>query len=138
MHYSRCKVCKHPQVEEIERLFIDWEPRTRIARRFKGISADAIERHVQAAQLSSQRDDNYLRGLDRMISEAHIRGVKIMTETGLIQAYKLKAGTKGDLIQKHEHSGDISIKSDDELAERSNAIKRRALTIAAAGIAPGA
>lgn len=122
MHKSRCNVCKSPYLSLIERRFSHWEPAGDIAADFPGMSESAIKRHARWAGLMAKRFENYQHGLDMLIGKAMEAGVSLRTGADMVAAMTLKAKIKGDIVQKHDISGDIIFKSDGELADRLNNI----------------
>src|SRR5689334_15625291 len=59
-HQAQCKICKSPEREDLEMLYLNWKSPYAIAEHYQGIfSVDSIYRHVNAVQLDRQRR-NYL------------------------------------------------------------------------------
>lgn len=69
-HESHCKICVHPQREEIEAAFIIWKSTVQIAADFNLGDRSCIYRHAHAVDLFSRRDPNLLLPLGRFIERA--------------------------------------------------------------------
>jgi hypothetical protein len=106
-HKSHCKICAHPQREEIEAAFIDWASRTQIAADFNLGDRSCIYRHANAVDLFSRRGRNLLLPLARLIER--VDEVK-PTAGAVVQAItlytRLNARSEGasndDLVDLHD------------------------------------
>lgn len=67
LHRARCRVCRHPQREEIEREFLDWESPRSIAAKWKIASYRAIYRHAHAVGLFEKRRGRLLFAVEQII-----------------------------------------------------------------------
>lgn len=56
-HQSQCRLCSHPQREEIEEAWVNWGRTTLLADRY-GLSRDGIYRHMHALGLDRKREKN--------------------------------------------------------------------------------
>jgi hypothetical protein len=88
LHGARCRICKHPEREEIEREFLEWVSPREIAARWKIASYRAIYRHAQAVGLQEQRRRNRQGALDCIIE--HVREVQV-TANAVLGAIRLGA-----------------------------------------------
>jgi hypothetical protein len=88
MHHARCRICRHPEREEIEREFLDWVSPREIAERWKIASYRAIYRHAQAVGLQEQRRRNRQGALDCIIE--HVGEVTV-TASAVVAAIRLGA-----------------------------------------------
>ncbi len=131
MHDKRCNVCKSKYREQIEERFIGWQAVTDIVADYPGVSESGVTRHLKAMRLFAKRDMNRKGRLRAMINDAHNRGIKIESGPEYLRALELEARQHGDLVEKIDVTGNINIKSNDELAERADKIKRRAFELAA-------
>jgi hypothetical protein len=57
-HQSGCKICSHPQREEIERDFITWKSPTPIVKQYGLADRTSIYRHAHALGLFAKRSRN--------------------------------------------------------------------------------
>jgi len=70
-HQAQCSICRHPQRQEIEEHWIDWEHISRIEDLYQ-ISRDALRRHSHALDLDSERRANALGALERIIENVQV------------------------------------------------------------------
>ncbi len=99
-HATFCKVCSHPQREEIERQWVSWGNSTRIARSYK-LSADSLYRHAHALGLFEKRARNIRKALERLIEHAESVEVTAPAVVSAIQAYA-KINAQGQWIDRTE------------------------------------
>ena len=109
-HRRLCKVCKHPELAEIEEDYINWLDVATICKKY-GVARDNVYRHVRAFNLDKKRDENYKGYLTR-IQERSLKASKTNASDG-INAAKLKAQIDGKLVEKRE----VTNKADEELKE---------------------
>lgn len=138
VHNVGCHVCKSPYRAEIEERFKAWAPVKEIAEDYPGVSNTGLTRHLKATRLYAERDKNRKGRLRAMLNDAHGRGIKIESGSEYLRGLELEARQHGDLVEKIDVSGNINIRSDDELADRAEAIKRRGRELAAARLTAGA
>lgn len=94
-HQAGCKVCSHPQREQIEREWVDWGNTSRIAKYF-GLTRDSVYRHAHAMGLSTKRERNVRKALERIIEQAETVPVNASAVVSAIQAYaKINNDWKG-------------------------------------------
>jgi hypothetical protein len=86
-HRARCRVCRHAQLEEIERQFLEWENPREIAAQWKFASYRSIYRHARAFGLFRKRLGHIELALDRIIER--VGGVNI-TAASVIAAIRLR------------------------------------------------
>ncbi len=84
-HEARCRVCRHPQRQEMEREFLDWISPREIAEEYK-VSKTTIYRHAEATGLLEQRRRNMRLALDHVIERS--RDVEV-TASAVISAIRL-------------------------------------------------
>jgi hypothetical protein len=103
-HKSHCKICAHPQREEIERAYIDWVSPAQIAAEFKLRDRSCIYRHAHALNLVPLRDRNSRALLHRYLERADEAPV---TAGGVMQAITLLAriNARGELVELDEQVG---------------------------------
>ena len=88
LHWARCRICKHPEREEIEREFLEWVSPRETAERWKIASYRAIYRHAHAVGLDEQRRRNRQGALDCIIER--VREVPV-TAGAVVAAVRLGA-----------------------------------------------
>ncbi len=92
-HRARCRICKHPEREEIEREFLDWVSLREIAEDWKLPSFRAIYRHAHAVGLFERRRKNRLAALDAIIERVHEVPV---TASAVVAAIRLSLELEGE------------------------------------------
>ena len=99
-HEAGCKICRHPEREEIEAEWISWGNTTRLAKKF-GLSKDSVYRHCHALSLFAKRSHNLKAALGRIIEAGD--GIKPSSAAVVqaIQAYA-KINAVGQWIDKTE------------------------------------
>lgn len=85
-HRAQCRICRHPQREEIEREFLDWVPAREIAEIYKLADFRTVYRHAHAVDLFLARRGHVERVLDGIIERA---GEAKITSGAVISAIKL-------------------------------------------------
>lgn len=88
MHRARCRICNHPEREEIEREFLHWMSPRETAERWKMASYRAIYRHAHAVGLYERRRRNRQGALDCIIER--VREVPV-TASAVVAAIRLGA-----------------------------------------------
>jgi len=112
-HERDCRVCSHPEREEIEREFSEWRPLAVIAKERK-ISRPSLYRHVRALNLFERRDRNIKSALANFIEKGFRVRVTASSFVAAIQAYS-KINTEGAWIDKTE---DVSQSQTQRLFDR--------------------
>jgi hypothetical protein len=100
-HQRCCKVCRHPNLAEIDQRFIGWEPPSSIARE-NHFNVRALFRHAHATGLFAKRDTNVRAALSRIIEKGmSLRGV---TASSVVQAVAVfsKINAAGKWINRSE------------------------------------
>ncbi len=68
-HQSQCSICSHPQRQEVEDAWLDWDNTTELASKY-GFDRHAFYRHAHALGLFQERQKQrkrlYEKGLERM------------------------------------------------------------------------
>jgi len=86
-HARKCRICRHPDREEIEQEYADWFTIAEIARNYE-VDDSALQRHFKAVGLVSRRRENLRIVLDRILE----RGVQTPVTAGhIIRAVKAQA-----------------------------------------------
>jgi hypothetical protein len=100
-HERDCKVCHHPQRQQIERDWIGWGDTTRIAKQYH-VTRDSLYRHAHALHLFGKRERNLRAALERLIEQAENVEVTGPTVVSAIQAYA-KINAQGQWVERVEH-----------------------------------
>jgi hypothetical protein len=69
-HATRCTICKHPQLDEIEREFVSWTSVPEIVKEFSIPEQSSVYRHARAAGLFEKRDRNIKLALGKIVERA--------------------------------------------------------------------
>jgi hypothetical protein len=99
-HEFHCKICSHPQREEIERAFVTWISPGRIAKTY-GVSRDSVYRHAHALSLFDKRGRNVRSALERIIEEAGEVEVSAAAVVSAVTAYS-KINGHGQWVERTE------------------------------------
>lgn len=99
-HAAECKICAHPQREEIEQQFVAWASPNRIAKSY-GISRDSVYRHAHAGDLFSKRRVNVRAALERIIENAGEVPVNAAAVVAAVSTYS-RLNSRGEWIEKRE------------------------------------
>jgi hypothetical protein len=110
-HARECKICAHPDRDEIEEKFVDWEPQSRMVREH-GISRLSLHRHARATGLIAKRDANLRASLAKFIERAYSVRPTAASYVSAIVAYS-KIDGAGRTIDRSETVG-----GDGSLAEK--------------------
>lgn len=100
-HERDCKVCGHPQREEIEREWISWGDTSEIAKAYS-LSRDSIYRHAHAVGLFDKRRRNIRAALEKIIEKAAGVEVTAAAVVAAVQAYA-KINAQGQWVDRVEH-----------------------------------
>lgn len=97
-HQRKCVICRHPERETIEEMFVHWHSASRIHRRFMLPDRSTIYDHAHATGLFAKRRRNLRYALEHMIEradECHI------SSHGIVAAIKAYASltTSGEWIE---------------------------------------
>ena len=82
-HERDCRVCRHPQREQIERDFVAWHSPGEIAKEYKLYDRRGVYRHAHAVGLFGRRDRNIRAALARIIERC---GSVRVTAAAVVQA----------------------------------------------------
>jgi hypothetical protein len=114
-HEQNCKICNHPDRDEIERDFCEWKSVVAISREYK-LNRIALYRHARAIGLFGRRDRNIKAALGRLIERGYGVRVTAAAVIAAIQAYA-KINSSGEWIDKTENVNAANTK---ELFSRMN------------------
>jgi hypothetical protein len=103
-HESHCKICAHPQREEIEEKFTDWMSSAKIAAEFKLGDRSSIYRHANAMNLYSKRNRNLRAPLSLIVERAD---EAVITAAAVMQAISMLArmNKRGELVDLDDQVG---------------------------------
>jgi hypothetical protein len=100
-HESGCKVCAHPQREEIERDFISWVSPEKIVSEYKLRHRASVYRHAHAFALFSKRSRNLRAALEHIVEKAADVPVNASAVVQAILAFA-KINSQGQLIERQQ------------------------------------
>lgn len=96
-HGRDCRICLHPQREQIEQDFCAWESAAKIAKQYRIGSRTTIYRHARAFNLFSQRDRKVSMALGRIIE----RGANCRVTASIVVAACIalaRLNSRGQLV----------------------------------------
>jgi hypothetical protein len=99
-HEANCRVCGHPQREEIESEWISWGNTTKLAKQY-ALSRDSLYRHCHALSLFEKRGKNLKGALEKIIEQADSVTVNAGAVVQAIQAYA-KINSAGQWVDRTE------------------------------------
>lgn len=99
-HEFGCRVCAHPEREQIENEWITWGNTSKLAKQY-GLSRDSLYRHCHALRLFEKRARNLKGALEKIIEQADIVPVNAGTVVQAIQAYA-KINSAGQWVDRTE------------------------------------
>jgi hypothetical protein len=99
-HEYQCKICSHPQREEVEREFVNWVSPSKIATEYS-VSRDSVYRHANAFGLMEKRRRNVRIALERIIENAGDVEVNAAAVVSAISAYA-RINSRGEWVERHE------------------------------------
>jgi hypothetical protein len=100
-HSKRCKICLHPDREDIERDFVAWHSPAEIAKAYHLGNRSTVYRHAQALNLFPKRQRNVRAALERIIEKAGEVEVTAASVVAAVQAYA-KIDAAGHWIDRSE------------------------------------
>ena len=113
-HAGHCRVCRHPEVKEIESKFLEWES-PRSLERLYDLPETSVWRHCRAFDLYDKRQDGLLTVLEKLI-EVGVSKLPEVTATNLIAAVQLHGKFTGRLVDRtQEIPAEAEGKTPDEL-----------------------
>lgn len=100
-HEFACKICAHPQREEIESDFTGWRSPADIAQEYKLADRASVYRHAHALGLFAKRQRNVRAALERIIERA---GEVEVNASAVVQAVATYAriNSEGRLVERSE------------------------------------
>jgi len=101
-HAAECKICSHPQREEIERDFVNWRSPAAITKHYGLRNRSSVYRHAHAAGLFTKRQRNVRAALEKIIERAGEVEVAAPAVVAAVQAYS-KINAVGQWIDRSEH-----------------------------------
>ncbi|MBZ5500261.1 MAG: hypothetical protein LAP85_28025 [Acidobacteriia bacterium] len=99
-HEAGCRVCVHPEREQIEAEWIGWAHTTKLAKRY-GLSRDSLYRHCHALGLFEKRRRNLRAALERLVEEAETVQVNASAVVAAVQALA-KINAAGQWVDRTE------------------------------------
>lgn len=101
-HEVECKICAHPQREEIERDFINWKSPAAIAKQYKLRNRASVYRHAHALGLFAKRQRNVRAALEKLIERAGEVEVNAAAVVSAVSAYA-RINAAGQWVERSEH-----------------------------------
>jgi hypothetical protein len=101
-HAANCRICSHPQRQEIEQDFIAWASPAKIAQDFGLPDRSSVYRHAHALGLFRRRQRNVRAALERIIEQAGDVEANPSAVVAAVQAYA-KINSRGQWIEPDEH-----------------------------------
>ena len=101
-HAANCRICSHPQRQEIEQDFIAWVSPAKIAQGFQLGDRSCVYRHAHALRLFKRRQRNVRAALERIIEQAGDVEANASAVVAAVQAYA-KINARGEWIEPDEH-----------------------------------
>jgi hypothetical protein len=99
-HEANCRICSHPEREQIENEWIAWGNTSRLAKLYT-LSRDSLYRHCHALGLFEKRARNLKGALEKIIEQADSVPVNAGAVVQAIQAYA-KINSKGIWVERQE------------------------------------
>ena len=100
-HESGCRICAHPQREDIERDFIAWRSPTEIAKEYKLRDRSSVYRHAHALNLCPKRERNVRAALERIIERVDDVSVNAAAVVQAIATYA-RINAQGQLLARDQ------------------------------------
>jgi hypothetical protein len=101
-HAAECRICSHPQREEIERDFVNWRSPAAITKHYGLRNRSSVYRHAHAIGLFPKRQRNVRAALEKIIERAGEVEVTAPAVVAAVQAYS-KINAAGQWIDRSEH-----------------------------------
>jgi hypothetical protein len=101
-HAAECKICAHPQREEVERDFINWRSPAAITKQYTLGNRASVYRHAHALELFSKRQRNIRAALEKIIERAGEVEVNAATMVSAVSAYA-RINTAGQWVERSEN-----------------------------------
>ena len=99
-HEAGCKVCGHPEREQIEADWCAWANTSELAKQY-GLSRNSLHRHTLALNLRERRAKNLKAALERIIEQADVVTVNAGAVVAAVQAYA-KINSAGQWVDRTE------------------------------------
>lgn len=101
-HVAECKICAHPQRDEIEQDFINWRSPASIAKQYGLRNRSSVYRHAHAKGLFAKRQRNVRAALEKIIERVRQVEVTAPAIVAAVQAYS-KINAAGQWVDRSEH-----------------------------------
>jgi len=101
-HAAECKICAHPQREQIDRDFVNWRSPVSITKQYGLRNRTSVYRHAHAVGLFAKRQRNVRAALEKIIERAGEVDVTAAAVVAAVQAYT-KINAAGQWIDRSEH-----------------------------------
>ena len=101
-HAAECKICAHPQRDEIEQDFVSWRSPASIAKQYGLRNRSSVYRHAHALGLFAKRQRNVRAALEKILERAGEVEVTASAVVAAAQAYS-KINASGQWVDRNEH-----------------------------------
>ena len=101
-HAAECKICLHPQRQQIERDFLDWQSPAKLVKHYGLRHRASIYRHAHALELMEKRARNVRAALEKIIERAGDVEVTSAAVVSAVSAYA-RINTAGQWVERSEH-----------------------------------
>ena len=101
-HVAECKICRHPQRDEIERDFVNWHSATAITRQYALGNRSTVYRHAHALGLFPKRQRNVRAALEKIIEKAGDVEVNAAAVVTAVATYA-RINSAGQWVERSEH-----------------------------------
>lgn len=100
-HAAECKICSHPQRDEIERDFVNWRSPASITKQYGLGHRATVYRHAHAVALFPKRQRNVRAALEKIIERAGEVEVNAAAVVSAVTAYA-RINARGEVIERTE------------------------------------
>jgi len=100
-HQAGCRICAHPQREDIERDFIAWRSPSKIAEDYNLRDRSTVYRHAHALNLCPKRERNVRAALERIIERVDDVSVNAAAVVQAVAIYA-RINERGQFLARDE------------------------------------
>jgi hypothetical protein len=98
-HEASCKVCSHPQKDDVERDFVNWNSPDVIAKEYGLTNRASVYRHAHATGLFAKRTRNIRAALEKIIEKAGEVQVNASAVVSAVTAYS-RINAAGQMVDR--------------------------------------
>jgi hypothetical protein len=100
-HEAGCRICAHPQRQDIEADFVGWRSPTKIAKEYNLRDRSSVYRHAHALNLCPKRERNVRAALERIIERVDEVTVSAAAVVQAIATYA-RINAQGQLLERNQ------------------------------------